>query len=201
MIKFRSFSKARLYARALKLKNEREWLNYCKSGNKPADIPSVPRYQYPKEWKGLGDWLGTFTIAPQNKKFRSFSKARKFVHSLYLKSYHEWLNYCKSGNKPTDIPSVPRCQYLKGWKGFGDWLGTFTICSRNKKFRPFSKARLYARALKLNNYLQWVEYYKNHKLPVDIPTTPNRTYKNQGWIGWGDWLGNTKHEIIIKLRT
>ena len=55
----------------LKLKNEREWLNYCKSGNKPADIPSVPRHQYPKKWKGLGDWLGPFTIAPQNKKFRS----------------------------------------------------------------------------------------------------------------------------------
>ena len=25
--------------------------------------------------------------------------------------------------------------------------------------------------------------------PDDIPASPNNTYKNSGWSGWGDWLG------------
>jgi len=188
-VKFQSFKNARDYVHGLQLKNEREWISFCKSNKKPNDIPSVPRHQYTKEWKGLGDWLGTYTIAPQNKKFRSFKEAKKFVRSLNLKSYYDWLDYCKSNKKPNDIPSVPRQHYTKEWKGFSDWLGTYTIAPQNKKFRSFKKARLFARSLKLNAYLAWAQYYKTNTLPIDIPTTPNRTYKNQGWIGWADWLG------------
>jgi len=191
-VKFQLFKNARDYVHDLQLKNEREWISFCKSNKKPNDIPSVPRRYYTKEWKGLGDWLGTYTIATQNKKFRSFKKAKKFVHSLNLKSYHDWLDYCKSNKKPIDIPSVPRQCYTKEWRGFGDWLGTYTIATRNKKFRSFKKARLFARRLKLNGHLAWVQYYKTYTLPVDIPTTPNRTYKDQGWIGWTDWLGTNK---------
>jgi len=188
--KFQSFKDARNYVHHLQLKNEREWISFCKSNKKPYYIPSVPRQHYTKDWKGLGDWLGTYTIAPQNKKFKSFNEAKIFVHSLNLKSYNDWLDYCKSNKKPNYIPSVPRHQYTKDWKGFGDWLGTYTIASTKKKFRSFKKARIFARSLKLNGHLEWVESYKINTLPVDVPTTPNRTYKNKGWLGWPDWLGN-----------
>ena len=30
----------------------------------------------------MGDWLGTGTIANQQKEYRSFEDAREFVHSL-----------------------------------------------------------------------------------------------------------------------
>ena len=187
-LRFKSFKNAREYVHGLQLKNEREWILFCKSNKKPHDIPSVPRKHYAEEWKGLGDWLGTYTIAPQKKKFRSFRSAKKFVHSLNLKSYHDWLDYCKSNKKPHDIPSVPRQCYTKEWKGFGDWLGTYTIAPQKKKFRAFRNARRFARELKLRSHLEWVQYYKTHTLPIDIPTTPNRTYKKSGWIGWDDWL-------------
>ena len=39
------------------------------------------------------------------KNWRSFEEARKFAQSLNLKSGKEWLNYCKSGKKPKDIPN------------------------------------------------------------------------------------------------
>ena len=191
-MKFKSFTDARNYVRSLKLKNEKEWILFCKSKKKPSDIPSVPRKHYYEEWKGLGDWLGTYAIAPQNKKFRSFRDARKYVHSLNLRSYYDWLQFCKSKKKPSDIPSVPRQHYTKEWKGFGDWLGTYVIAPQNKKFRSFRDARTFARKLKLNSHLEWVQHYKTYALPVDIPTTPNRTYKNSGWIGWSNWLGTKK---------
>jgi hypothetical protein len=47
---FRDIESAREFARELKLKGSREWYEYCKSGNKPDDIPSNPSSIY-KEWK------------------------------------------------------------------------------------------------------------------------------------------------------
>ncbi|KEQ55853.1 putative glycosyl hydrolase 12 protein [Marine Group I thaumarchaeote SCGC AAA799-N04] len=122
-------------------------------------------------------------------KFKSFNDARSYVHGLQLKNEREWISFCKSKKKPNDIPSVPRHHYTKEWKGLGDWLGTYTIAPQNKKFRSFKQARRFARKLKLNSYFAWVQYYKTNALPTDIPTTPNRTYKNKGWKGWNDWLG------------
>ena len=64
----------------------------------------------------MGDWLGTGRIANQNKTWRSFEEARTFIQSLKLKSSTEWKAYCKSGNKPQDIPSEPWKIYKKTGK-------------------------------------------------------------------------------------
>ena len=48
--------------------------------------------------------------------WRSFVQAREFVHKLKLKKRdgpNGWKEYCKSGNKPDDIPSTPRSAYKK----------------------------------------------------------------------------------------
>jgi hypothetical protein len=37
----------------------------------------------------------------------------------------EWRQYCKSGERPDDIPSNPNSAYKDvGWAGWNDWLGT-----------------------------------------------------------------------------
>jgi len=187
-MQYRSFRDARRFVRSLKLKNYQEWNEYCKSNKKPDYIPSVPGFVYKKDWKGLGDWLGTGTVAPQNKIFRSFQKSRKYVRALKLKNYKQWLEYSKSGKKPAYIPSNPWLTYRKDWKSLGDWLGTGNIAHYKRKFRSFNKARQYARSLKLKSFSEWRKFYKSKKIPLDIPTTPYRTYK-KGWKGWGDWLG------------
>ena len=46
----RDFESARNYVRDLKLKNRIAWTKYCKSGNKPDDIPANPWITY-KEWR------------------------------------------------------------------------------------------------------------------------------------------------------
>ena len=113
---YRSFPEAREFARSLNLKGTKEWREYCNSGNKPDDIPSGAERTYKnKGWNTMGDWLGTGTIAHQNKKFRPFQDAREFVRKLGLKTGGEWGDYCKSGNKPDDIPAHPWDVY-KEWK-------------------------------------------------------------------------------------
>jgi len=41
----------------------------------------------------------------------------------------------------------------------------------------------------LKSLREWDAAKKSRKIPSDIPTAPWRTYKNQGWEGFGDWLG------------
>ena len=48
-IKKRDFEKAREYARSLGLKNRKGWLEHCKSGKKPIDIPNYPNEAYKNE--------------------------------------------------------------------------------------------------------------------------------------------------------
>jgi len=119
------FEEARDFVHRLKLKSNKNWRDYCKSGQKPDDIPAVPDKTYKQDgWNTWGDWLGTGSVNSKFKEYKSFEEARDFVHKLKLKSGEEWKNYCKSGQKPEDIPAYPNQTYKQvGWKGMGDWLG------------------------------------------------------------------------------
>ena len=188
---FRTFRQARAFVRKLKLKNQIEWREYCKSGKRPKNIPSSPRSKYKDHgWDGFGDWLGTGRIATFQMVYRPFRQARTWARDLGLKNRAQWKEFARSNKNPGDIPINPNIAYKdKGWKGMGDWLGTGNIASSKRVFRPFRNARAFVRKLKLKNYYEWRDFAHYGKRPMDIPTIPNRTYKNKGWKGYGDWLG------------
>ena len=133
---YRPFYEARAFARSLKLRNSYEWMDFCKGqmpekGRLPPDIPTNPNRTYVQNgWKGMGDWLGTGSISNRLKKFRPFSEARAFARKLKLRSLTQWLAFSNAkmlhkGRRPADIPAAPHRAYSgKGWKGYGDWLGT-----------------------------------------------------------------------------
>ena len=198
-MEFLSFYEAREFVRKLRLKNRDEWRKYCKSGNKPKNIPSNPNRTYKEfDWCGFGDWLGTGRVAPHLKQFREFNEAREFVISLKISSLKEWKTYAKSSNRPLDIPSNPHHIYkTDGWISYGDWLGTGRVAARNKPFREFTLARDIVRKLRLKNIAEWRKYCKSGK-PDDIPSNPDSVYRRQGWISYGDWLGT--NTIATKMR-
>jgi len=109
--KYLPFEEAREFVRSLGLKKGK-WDEYCRSGDKPQNIPYKAPKIYKKIWKGWSDWLGT--------EFRSFEEARQFVHNLKLKSWNEWDEYCRSGDKPQNIPASPSQIYKNDWKGIWD---------------------------------------------------------------------------------
>jgi superfamily II DNA or RNA helicase len=204
--KYRPFHEARAFARKLKLKSATEWQAFCRGakprlGRLPEDIPFKPAKRYAdKGWRSWGDWLGTGTTATYSRKYRSFREARKFAHKLKLKSLTEWYAFCKGqmphkGRLPADIPISPRHIYAgKGFSGYGDWLGTGRIADQLKEYRPFPKARAFARNLKLKSSTEWFAYAQGRmprlgRLPADIPALPRQTYLDKGWKGFGDWLG------------
>ena len=202
---FRSFQEARDFVRSLKLKGWEEWKWYCQGkldgyDPKPKDIPTSPNTVYKDQgWQGMRDWLGTGVLGGY-KQFRSFIESRDFVRSLKLKGYKGWKRYCQGkldgyDPKPKDIPASPNTVYKdQGWQGMGDWLAR-GVSSGYKQFRSFQEARDFVRSLKLKSYKEWRRYYKGtlhgyDPKPKDIPTNPNTIYKDQGWQGIGDWLGN-----------
>jgi len=183
--RYRSFKEAREYAHSLKFESGKHWENYCKSGKRPYDIPRHPERHY-KDWKGMGDWLGTGRIASINMQYRSFEDAREFVRKLKLKDIQEWKEYTRSGKKPDDIPAN-LYQTYKGKFKAGDWLGTGRIANQDRKYRSFSEARKFACSLNLKGESEWSKYSGSGKRPNYIPGHPQHVYEE--WKDWGDFLG------------
>ena len=192
---FLPFEEARKFARSLNLKTNTEWKEYVKSSHRPAEIPYSPWVVYKNEgWISFADWLGAEEIVD----FSSFESAREFARSLKFDSKKEWGEYSKSGDKPCNIPGDPSDTYKgKGWVSWGDWLGTGRVASYNMIYRPFPEAREFVHSLNLKNQNEWRIYSKSDKKPNDIPASPDRHYKHNGWLSFGDWLGT---KIISNMK-
>ena len=188
---YRPFLKARAFVRRLGLRSQDQWAEYCRSRRRPSDIPQDPRRVYAVDgWISMGNWLGTERVQTQQRKYRSFVRARAFVRKLGLRNLNAWQAYCRSGKKPGDIPATPRAVYAEtGWVNLGDWLGTGTVAPKNSEYRTFGDARAFVHQLRLGGCRDWKRYCESGKKPEDIPATPDRRYKGQGWAGWGDWFG------------
>jgi hypothetical protein len=206
---YQPFMDAREYVQKLGLKSKTEWTKMCRgqlieTAPIPKDIPLHPDNHYKDHgWISWGDWLGTGQIASRLRRYRRFEDARNFARRLGLRSNAEWRSFCKGGlpdkgTLPGDIPAFPSQTYKdKGWQGIGDWLGTFTIATRKRRYRPFEEARAYIRSLGLKNRSEWKLFctgglIEKGRLPDDIPSNPNRTYGEKGWIDITDWLGTDK---------
>ncbi len=198
---YRPFKDARKFVHSLGLKSWKEWSQYCKSREKPEDIPTAPNQTYKNiGWRSNGDWLGTGSIAPRLRIFKPFYEARKFAHSLGLKGQLDWNHYCKSGEKPEDIPADPAQTYKnKGRKGYGDWLGTGRIADNQKVYMPFKEAKKFVHSLGLKNGQEWKRYCKSGEKPENISASPHKTYKDEGWKGFGDWLGTGSIAPRLKI--
>lgn len=191
-MRWRKFASARKYARSLGLKSWKEWQEFCKSGRRPHDIPAAPAVIYKDcGWVGLGDWLGTGTIANRKKAYPPYAEARAFVHGLGFKSWWDWQAYCQSGKRPDNIPSAPWTTYKdRGWINLGDWLGACVSSTpKTKGHLSYAEARAFVHTLGLKSQNEWKKYCKDGKKPSNIPHAPWVVYKDNGWISWGDWLG------------
>ena len=126
------------------------------------------------------------------KVWLTFAEAREFVQRLKLKNRRQWEEWCRSGQRSSNIPSHPDQIYTsKGWVSIADWLGPSctNVSSHNRKFLPLAEARAFVQRLKLQNSMQWWEWSNSGQRPNNIPGHPNQIYKNKGWDNWADWLG------------
>jgi len=70
------------------------------------------------------------------------------------------------------------------------------------QWKGYEDARDFVRKLKLSGVSGWYNYCKSGKRPNDIPSNPQRTYREAGWISWKDWLGTSYvHGPLRKYKT
>lgn len=125
LIKYRTFSEARRFARKLGVKSILQWRAYCKSGMKPIDIPVNPNFHYRLcGWAGYSDFFNAnMRINQQKNSFMNFEKTRAIARSLGFSSWDEWDLSAKNKQLPAGLPRFPNIEYASRWLGWRDWLG------------------------------------------------------------------------------
>lgn len=197
LTRWRSFRAARAFVRTQNLGGHKMF----REMQRPTDIPSAPHTVYAESgWAGWGDFLGTGNPARHLIVYRPFRQARAYARSHGLASANEWRAFCKRkiGNRrllPADIPATPYNVYRrKGWKSFGDWLGTGTIHSANVPHRSHAAARRFVQKLRIRSETEYRAYcrgeiHRSRPRPRDVPSNPQRTYRDRGWKSWGHFFG------------
>jgi hypothetical protein len=180
------FTEGRAFARGLELKTQKEWIAWSKSGQRPSNIPGSPQQTYRDDgWISWPDWLGSEGRVLA-KDMLSFAAGRAYARKLKLVGKKEWIAWSKSGQRPSNIPGSPQQTYRDdGWISWPDWLGN----GKRYDMLPFAVGRAYARKLKLKTQKEWEAWSKSGQRPSNIPSSPDKTYRNDGWISFPDWLG------------
>ena len=222
---YKSFDEAREFVHSLNFNDIMLWFSYSNTFKKPEYIPSEPWNVYPKNWRGIEDWIGVPSMFSENygeertrtREFLSFEEARDFVRSLSLNGQKEWNKYCKSGDKPFNVPSSPSSCYSDEWLGMKDWLDCpfkkemeqirlnvekqikrDEILKKKKEieiefghpdnFLSFKEARENVWKMQFKNEEEWEGYCDSEKKLKEIPSNPKVVY-GECWISMRNWLG------------
>lgn len=214
--RWRPFVEARTFARSLKLASQSAWWAFVHGERAtqerlPEDVPMTPYEVYGKSgWTSWGDFLGTDNPARHLIEYRPFKRARAYVRALGLANASEWKAFCakRIGNRrvlPPDIPSAPYSVYAEhGWVSFGDWLGNDRVHASKLEYRTFEKARAFVRSIGIQTETEWRAYcrgeiHRSTPRPIDVPSNPNRSYRDHGWVTWGYFLGT--NSVALYNRT
>lgn len=111
------------------ISSKREYERWWKF-NLPTRIPKRPDCAYRNQNFKWSEFLGTNNPFPIKRiKFKSYEEAKKFAHKLNLNTRTDWLIYCRSGDKPFDIPTRPDMFYRRKdeWISWKDFLGRGVI--------------------------------------------------------------------------
>ena len=79
---------------------------------------------------------------------------------------------------------------------------SFTIDSMPRvAWKSFTEARALVRGLGLKSVKGWGAGSKSEQRPSDIPAHPEKTYCDDGWVSWPDWLGRIAVRTICMYHT
>ena len=70
-----------------------------------------------------------------------------------------------------------------------DWIER-QILQGDIALASYEEAKKIVHKLKLKSVGEWREYTKSLNFNDKLPTAPDHVYKDNGWVGYSDWLGN-----------
>jgi len=198
--KWMNFHEARKIAQEYGFEYEEEWRLFAdgkfpEREALPDNIPVNPHQVYRHVgWMGWKDWL----IQPEKPiVYTGFRKAREFVRSCRIPDKGSWRDFIKDMARLIEeyqmvLPVRPHLEYKEsGWISWEDWLGT------DINYHDFISTRKFVHSLNLRTKKDWVDYcmgrltHKPRKKD-SIFTYPEIAFRDEGWMGWEDWLGTGK---------
>ena len=185
------YEETKAYVKSLNIKNIEEYRDAFKAKKFAKKLHSAPD-QYFEEFEGWGVFLGTGNKSPQQLKEEykiSFSDARKYAHSLNLKSNIEWKKLAKENKLPNGHPKAPNLFYKSEWTTWNDFLGKRDF----RTYISYDEAKKIIHPLELKSMKDWFEYAKSDNLPAIIPIMAEHQYRRRKeWKSWADFLGYDK---------
>ena len=136
---------------------------------RPKNFPSAPHKMYKDEgWTSWKDFLGN--------EYLSFEEAQELVKKQVFKSSTE---FSKWEARPKNFPADPWRMYKdEGWTSWKEFLGN--------EYLSFEEAQ---ELVKKQVFKSVKEFKKWEARPKNFPTDPSRSYKDDGWTSWMDFLG------------
>ncbi|HWA85892.1 MAG TPA: DEAD/DEAH box helicase family protein [Opitutus sp.] len=197
--------------RALATHDERivEWFRATAEGRTP-EVGRLVHFDFGNVVTSLGVSAPEFAKQIEVKcwatiaklSFATYEQAQTWARKLQLTSGRAWgATYRKmtdAGTWPADIPRAVDFYYRsRGWVDWPTFLGvgrkyvSYVKGRAGRRFRPFADARVWAQNLGLRSLDDWMSFVRKDPVsfPTDIPSWPDRTYRNSGWSGWTDFLG------------
>ena len=106
--RFLPFGEAVVVARSLGLGSSKKWAAWCREGQRPRNLPTNPHQAYKNDgWQGWVHWLGSAGLKKPSK-FVPFIEARSMARSLGLANSQGWVEWCRRGARPPNVPSHPQ---------------------------------------------------------------------------------------------
>lgn len=174
---FMSYDEAKEFMLANHIPSLRQWRLWCTNKDNiiPDNLPKAPEVHY-KEYKAYEFFGSTPPLPTVRRKvdYIQFEEVVKFVQSLKLENYRQWLTWCETNNPPEGIPHALKHVY----GGEHDFDLLFPAKGKTQ-FVPYHEARKYCRRLGISSYRDWTTWIKTNELPDTIPRAPHRAYGAQ----------------------
>ena len=120
--------------------------------------------------------------APKTIKKLSYKEAVNFLKDKKLNSNIEYRKYIKKNNF-NFLVTNPSKLYSNEWKGWLDYLSKNNWNKNKVNFQDFKKL------IRSKKFTTIREYHQYRKKNINLPSSPDRSYKKIGWTSWADVLG------------
>jgi len=182
------------------IKSKSQWRREFHNNKKRLHyIPANPEAVYKNRgWVSWGDFLGTKRIQSNivaHQLYVDYKEAKEMLQEYKFKSRTEFKEKKINSNFCTDIPYRPERYYKnKGWVSWNDFLSNNNIANQLRKlnFKSYNEAKDFLKTInpKITSRTSFVKFHELNNI-IDIPKQPEKYYKNNGWISWGDFLNKS----------
>ena len=179
--KWMSFDQAKALMQSQSIRTFAQFQEWSKSEQRPKDFPSNPNIIYKDKWRGWGDFLGTGNISTRKREKRdwmSFQDAKALMQSQGIRTFAQFKEWKKAGNRPENFPSNPNQVYTNEWRGWDDFLGTGNISTENSEQTIFEARAAFLRQ-KISTYIIPEEEKQASNNPKNFSNSLDEDYKDE----------------------